>query len=57
MDPSNQGQNNLPTLARSQLGPMYSSTIYILKASLTDSEEDAVLSISADGTTIHTLPT
>lgn len=57
MGPSNQGQNNLPTLARSQVGSMYSSTIYILKASLTDSEEDAVLSISADGTTIHTFPT
>ena len=35
---------------------VYNSTIYVLKASLTASEKDVVLSISDDGTSIYNLP-
>ena len=34
---------------------LFSSTIHASKASLTDSKDDVVLSISADGTTVHKL--
>lgn len=49
MDPFNQGQGTFPTWARSQVGPMFSSTVHASKASLTNSKDDIVLSISTDG--------